>query len=164
MDADNKETIIFFLESWLNEVINNSQVFLQNINEPISFEGNFHKRMMFDEHYILTATVMSVRFSKQLVNHVSKNIKNSLSFFIENTKDAVDVRDMREHSDEYFLGKGRKQGDFFKGSCENIQCDMASSVQNEFGYMLGNLIAMEKIQSECAKLLNSLTDIHNELL
>lgn len=108
MDAENKETTIFFLESWLNEVISNSQVFLQNINEPISFEDNFHKRRMFDEHYILTATVMSVRFSKQLVNHASKNIKHSLSSFIENTKDAVDVRDMREHSDEYFLGKGRK--------------------------------------------------------
>ncbi|WP_203226568.1 hypothetical protein [Psychrobacter sp. P2G3] len=130
MDAENKETTIFFLESWLNEVINNSQVFLQNINEPISFEDNFHKRRMFDEHYILTATVMSVRFSKQLVNHVSKNIKHSLSSFIENTKDAVDVRDMREHSDEYFLEKGRKQGGFFKGSCEDIQCDMSSSVQN----------------------------------
>ena len=113
---------------------------------------------MFDEHYILTATAMSVRFSKQLVNHASKNIKHSLSSFIENTKDAVDVRDMRKHSDEYFLGKGRKQGGFFKGSCENIQCDMSSSVQNEFGYMLGNLIAMEKIQSECAKLLSSLIE------
>ncbi len=158
MDAENKETIIFFLQGWLTEAINSSKDFLSNINinKPFSFEDNFHKRRMFDEHYVLTATVMSVRFSKQLVHHSKKKIKDSLSSFIEATKDAVDVRDMREHSDEYFLGKGRKKDEFFKGSGNGIQCDMSSSIQNEHGYMLGNLIAMEAIQIECINLLESL--------
>jgi hypothetical protein len=157
MDAESRETTMFFLESWLTEAIDGCQNFLQNINKPFSFEDTFHKRIMFDEHYVLTATVMSIRFSKQLVHHASKDIKQTLTTFINATKDAVDVRDMREHSDEYFLGKGRKKDEFFKGSSDNIQCDMSSSIQNECGYMLGNLIAMEKIQSECIKLLSSLT-------
>lgn len=158
MDTEKKETTIYFLKMWLSEVISNSQIFLLNTNKSLTFENTFYKRMMFDEHYILTATVMSVRFSKQLVDHSSKDIKQALVSFIENTKDAVDVRDMREHSDEYFLGRGRKQKEFFKGSDEHIQCDMSSSVQNECGYMLGNLIAMETIKSECNNLLNLLTE------
>jgi hypothetical protein len=60
---------------------------------------------------------------------------------------------MREHSDEYFLGKGRKKDEFFKGSGQGIQCDMSSSIQNQNGYMLGNLIAMETVRDECHTLL-----------
>ena len=63
---------------------------------------------------------------------------------------------MREHSDEYFLEKGRKQDQFFKGSGGGIQCDMSSSIRNEQGYLLGNLIAMESIRDECQKLLQVL--------
>uniref|UniRef100_A6VW85 Uncharacterized protein n=1 Tax=Marinomonas sp. (strain MWYL1) TaxID=400668 RepID=A6VW85_MARMS len=156
MDAESKETTMFFLKSWLAEAIDGSRSFLNNINKPFSFEDRFHKRRMFDEHYVLTATVMSVRFSKQIVHHSPKNVKESLTSFIKATEDAVDVRDMREHSDEYFLGKGRKKDEFFKGSGNGIQCDMSSSIQNENGYMLGNLIAMETIQFQCETLLEVL--------
>ena len=155
MDTRNKEITIFFLKSWLTEAINGCQSFLSNINKPFSLEDSFHKRIMFEEHYVLTATVMSIRFSKQFVHHAPREIKGSLSAFIEATKDAVDVRDMKEHSDEYFIGKGKKKDEFFKGSGNGIQCDMSSSIINEHGYMLGNLISMETIEKECLKLLNS---------
>lgn len=44
------------------------------------------------------------------------------------------VRDMREHSDEYFIGKGKLQDEFVKQD-ENGICDMSSSIRNENGYM-----------------------------
>ena len=156
MEQEKKEITIFFLDSWLNEAITRCDNFLENISKPVSFENTFHKRLMFDEHYVLTATVMSRRYASQLVHHAPKGLKGSIEEFIEKTKDAVDVRDMREHSDEYFLGKGRKQDDFFKGSGNNIQCDMSSSIRDERGYMLGNLIAMEFVHQECTKLLQTL--------
>jgi hypothetical protein len=153
MEAEQKETTKFFLENWLNEAIERCDNFLCNVNKPFSIDDNFHKKRMFEEHYTLTATVMSIRFAKQLVNHAQKGLKEHLESFIIATQDAVDVRDMREHSDEYFLGKGRKKDQFFKGSGGGIQCDMSSSIQNEQGYLLGNLIAMESIRDECQKLL-----------
>ena len=153
MNKENHDTLIFFLECWLNEAISNISSFLESIEQPFSFENNFHRRRMFDEHYILTATVMSVRYSKQVVSHTKKGLKEHIEKFIEKTSDAVDVRDMREHSDEYFIGKGKKKDEFYKGSSQNIQCDMSSSIKNENGYMLGNLISMELILQECQTLL-----------
>lgn len=155
MNAEQRKTTEFFLESWLNEAVNRCNAFLHNVSKP---HNNFYKTRMFEEHYILTATVMSVRFARQLVNHASKDLKNELQQFIEATRDAVDVRDMREHSDEYFLGKGRKKGEFYKGSKKGIQCDMSSSINNERGYMLGNLIAMELIREECQNLLSHIRE------
>lgn len=155
MDNKEIETTVFFLESWLNETIGSCDRFLSKINGPTSFDDEFHKRRMFEEHYVLTATVMSIRFARQLINHENEDFKKHIKEFINSTKNAVDVRDMREHSDEYFIGKGKKHGDFFKGSNQHIRCDMTSSIKNEHGYMLGNLIAMEFIQSECKKLLKS---------
>jgi hypothetical protein len=156
MNQDEKETSIFFLKSWLEEVIYSGTDFLAKINRPFDIHDDWYRRRMFDEHYVLTATVMSIRFSKQVVNHAQRNLKASLEKFIEQTRDAVDVRDMREHSDEYFTGKGRKKDQFLKGSTENIQCDMSSSIQNERGYMLGNIIAMESIVGSCKILLGDL--------
>jgi len=153
MDDDSKETMVFFLQSWLNEAIGRCDDFLDNINKPFSLDSKFTRRRMFEEHYVLTATVMSIRFARQLVNHADKGLKGHLESFIAATKDAVDVRDMREHSEKYFIGKGNKQDQFLKGSSRGIQCDMSSSIQNENGYMLGNLIAMEFIRDECKKLL-----------
>ena len=154
MDAEQKETTEFFLESWLNEAVGRSSSFLDKVNRPFSLHDSFHQTRMFEEHYVLTATVMSVRFARQLVNHAAKDLKCQLQKFIDATKDAVDVRDMREHSDEYFLGKGRKKDEFFKGSGKGIECDMSSSIQNEHGYMLGNLIALELVRDECQSLLS----------
>ncbi|QOP41105.1 hypothetical protein [Sulfurimonas marina] len=153
MKIEQKETAKFFLENWLNEAVERCENFLYNINKPLSIDNSFHKKRMFEEHYTLTATLMSIRFAKQLVNHAQKDFKVQLEAFIHATQDAVDVRDMREHSDEYFLGKGKKKEEFFKGSGRGILCDMSSSIQNEQGYMLGNLIAMESIHNECQKLL-----------
>lgn len=153
MDDDSKETTLFFLQSWLNEAIGRCDDFLNNINKSFSLNSEFIRRRMFEEHYVLTATVMSIRFARQLVNHADKGLKGHLESFIAATKDVVDVRDMREHADEYFIGKGKKPDQFFKGSSRGIQCDMSSSIQNENGYMLGNLIAMEFIRDECKKLL-----------
>lgn len=124
------------------------------MNKPFSLHDSLHKTRMFEEQYVLTATVMSVRFARQLVNHSTKNLKDKLQQFIDATRDAVDVRDMREHSDEYFLGNGRKKDVFFKGSDQGIQCDMSSSIQSQHGYMLGNLIAMEVVQEACQNLLS----------
>jgi len=153
MDDDSKETMVFFLQSWLNETIGRCDDFLDNTNKPFSSDSKFTRRRMFEEHYVLTATVMSIRFARQLVNHADKGLRGHLESFIAATKDAVDVRDMREHSDKYFIGKGNKQDQFLKGSSQAIQCDMSSSIQSENGYMLGNLIAMEFIRDECKKLL-----------
>lgn len=154
MEAEQKETAEYFLESWLNEAVNRCNSFLRNVNKPFSLHDGFHKTRMFEEHYVLTATVMSIRFARQLVNHANKDFKSQLQKFIDATRDAVDVRDMREHSDEYFLGKGRKKEEFFKGSGEGIEIDMSSSIQNEHGYMLGNLIALEVVRDECLSLLS----------
>lgn len=156
MTQDEKKRTISFLKGWLQESISRGTEFLVKANQPFDIHDSWRKKRKFDEHYVLTATVMSVRFSRQLVNHAPKNLKISLEKFIEQTKDAVDVRDMREHSDEYFIGKGRKKDQFFKGSTEQIRCDMSSSVQNEHGYMLGNLIAMELIIGSCEVLLSDL--------
>ena len=109
MDDKQKEITEFFLQSWLNEAVDRSNSFLDNINRPYSQNFSFIKTRMYEEHYVLTATVMSVRFARQLVNHAPKALKEQLQKFIDVTRDAVDVRDMREHSDEYFLGKGRKK-------------------------------------------------------
>ena len=157
METEQKETTKFFLKNWLNEAIERCDSFLYNVNKPFSIDNNFHKKRMFEEHYTLTATVMSIRFAKQLVNHAQKGLKEDLKSFIIATQDAVDVRDMREHSDEYFLGKGRKKDQFFKGSGGGIQCDMSSSIHNERGYLFGNLIAMESIRDECKKLLQQIS-------
>jgi len=154
MDDKQKEITEFFLQSWLNEAVDRSNSFLDNINRPYSQNFSFIKTRMYEEHYVLTATVMSVRFARQLVNHAPKALKEQLQKFIDVTRDAVDVRDMREHSDEYFLGKGRKKDEFFKGSVESIKCDMSSSIQTEDGYMLGNLIALELVRDECQSLLS----------
>lgn len=154
MDAEQRETAEFFLESWLNEAVERCDVFLHNVNTPLSVHDSFHRTRMFEEHYVLTATVMSVRFARQLVNHARKGFKEKLQRFIDATRDAVDVRDMREHSDEYFLGRGQKKEQFFKGSSQGVQCDMSSSIKNEHGYMLGNLIAMESVREECHELLS----------
>lgn len=158
MDAEQKDITRFFLDSWLDEAVHRCDSFLNSVNKPFSFEDNFHRRRMFEEHYALTATVMGVRFAKQLVHHAPRQLKERLESFIGATQDAVDVRDMREHSDEYFLGKGRKKGEFFKGSGQGIQCDMSSSIQNQNGYMLGNLIAMETVRRECHALLQYLRE------
>jgi hypothetical protein len=158
METEQKGITKFILENWLNEVVERCDYFLSEINKGFSIDNNFNKKRMFDEHYTLTATVMSIRFAKQLVNHVQKDLKEQLESFINATQDAVDVRDMREHSDEYFLGKGRKKDQFFKGSGDGIKCDMSSSIKNEHGYMLGNLIAMESIRDECQKLLQNVRE------
>ena len=156
MEDDTKSTVTFFLNSWLEEATSSCDTFLENINKPFSFDDPFHKRRMFEEHYVLTATVMSIRFAKQLVNHAKKPLKDQLEAFIEETQLAVDVRDMREHSDEYFTGKGRKKASFYQGSENGLEIDMSSSIQNEHGYMLGNVISMEEISKKCSELLQAL--------
>lgn len=156
MNTEQKETTAFFLQNWLNEAVCRCNAFLHNVNKPFSLHNSFDQTRMFEEHYVLTATVMSVRFARQLVNHATKDLRDKLQKFIDATRDAVDVRNMREHSDEYFLGKGRKKDEFFKGSGQGIECDMSSSIQNEHGYMLGNLIAMELVRDECQNLLSCL--------
>jgi hypothetical protein len=65
---------------------------------------------------------------------------------------------MREHSDEYFTGQGKKQNAFFKGSSDGICCDMSSTIIRDQGYMLGNLISIEQIKDECLILLNNLKE------
>ena len=147
------ETTKFFLISWLSAAERQCEGFLRNVGKIPFVNNDFHTRRMFDEHYVLTATVMAVRFAKQLVHHAPVELVNQLNAFISATKDAVDIRDMREHSDECFMKKWRKQEQFLRGSDSMIWCDMSSSIQDHRGYMLGNLIAMESIQAECKKLL-----------
>ena len=152
IEAQKQETVLFFLESWLGEAVNRSAKLLESF-DSFSVESNYASRRMFDEHYLLTATVMSVRFAGQVVHHAKKNFREQLREFLDATADAVKVRDMREHSDDYFLGKGRKQGELVRSTDHDGICDMSSTIVSDSGYMLGNLISVETIRKECEKAL-----------
>lgn len=53
------------------------------------------------------------------------------------------VRDAREHSDEYFLGKGRYQNEFVN-RWGPVACDLSSSLIDE-EYMLGGIASVERL-------------------
>ena len=89
------ERIMFFLESWLGETIYSCNKFLENKKNPM--KNDWLRRFTFDEHYILTATVMSRRFAKSIVRSTSgelrKQIKHSLRQHgqMDESRDGIDL-------------------------------------------------------------------------
>lgn len=100
---------------------------------------------MFFEHYFLTSTVTSIRFAKQLKRLSEESDIPGLEKFINSTSKAIDVHNMREHSDQYFTGTGRKQVEFHKGSTDNVRCDMSSTIVSNDGHKLGSHVSIESI-------------------
>lgn len=153
MDSTQLNTFRFFLEAWLEETGIRCTEVLEKYTS-IGSAGDLKGRA-FDEHYALTAATMSRRFATKLHPHASKAIKPAIEAFLQNTKLVETVRDMREHSDAYFTGKGRNQDEFL--TCDELALgDMSSTIARDEGYMLGNVFAVECITGESANLLKEL--------
>jgi hypothetical protein len=162
MEKEKITTAMFFLRIWLEETNFRCNELLKYASIDYSKAHGGSQRRLFEEHYLLTATVMSIRFARQIVHSMKKNFKVSLEHYIAETEKAKIVRDMREHSDEYFVGKGNKPEFFKMGSSDGIEIDMTSSLVTLEAYMLGNYVSVQEIQFECNSLLKSLNSLQEE--
>ncbi len=164
MEPKDYNTCLFFAKIWLEESIHQSEVLLELFGKfrgaarPTTdeFEESqaYVARRSFVEHYILTSTVMARRFLERLVHHAKQPEKQEVNKYLEATEIAEKIRDMREHSDAYFLGKGQNQQEFQRSSDE-MTWDLSCSFVKEDGYYLGNEITIQEIAKQAHKILNN---------
>lgn len=143
MTDKDRQTLMFFLGRWLQQ----AEVMMSRV--IVGRED--WSQAIYTEHYALTSLVMARRFASGLAPQSKKTLKDMLTTFLEETKLGEDVRDMREHSDHYFVGKGRKQ-DSFVNVDQYIHCDMSSTIVDDRGHMFGGIVAAESLLSSVQKL------------
>lgn len=148
MNTCDFNTCLFLGRIWLEEASCRLTALL-HLRDKLLADGppapDLLRSRPFLEHYALTATVMVRRFVRRIEAHVSKRDRLTLRRFLEATEVAERVRDAREHSDEYFLGKGRHQ-DAFVTRLGPIACDLSSALIDE-EYVLGGIASVERLLS-----------------
>ncbi|WP_409313693.1 hypothetical protein [Pseudomonas putida] len=113
-------------------------------------------RTALDEHFFLTSITMLNRTCSYLAKKSPNQmeVKAAKEFFALSA-DAIDVRNKREHLDEYIDGKDKKQSQFTV-SDEYSTVDLTATVVDENGYHLGNKATVEELILACDTLLRTI--------
>ncbi|WP_019471793.1 MULTISPECIES: hypothetical protein [Pseudomonas] len=146
----NYESTKFQAVNWANEAIRIG-------NELIGgSESTPRMRSVLDEHFFLTSITMLNRICK----YISENspdqdeVKAAVDFFDKST-DARDVRNKREHFDEYIDGNHKRQAEFVVEK-NGVSADLTSAYVDEHGYHLGNKATIQVLIKSCEDLLTTI--------
>lgn len=146
IDNEDHENLQHQAIAWADEAIRIGGVLVKG-PRPFPLE-----RRVLDEHFFLTSITMLSRLCK----YFSKNSPNAdeakaAGEFYSSSKEAINVRNKREHFDEYIDGNHKRQKEFVvtKGC---IRADMTSSQVDESGYHLGHDACVQDLVSACIEL------------
>lgn len=135
---------------WADETIRIGEVL-------VSRTPNVHlQRRVLDEHFFLTSVTMLHRICKYLSKNspISEEAKAAATFSVA-SKEAIDVRNKREHFDEYIDGNHKWQ-DQFTVTRGSIRADLTSSQIDSRGYHLGHDACVQDLVSACRELKKSI--------
>lgn len=110
------------------------------------------QRSVLDEHFFLTSITMLSRICKYFSqNSPVPDEAKAAERFYSSSKEAINVRNKREHFDEYIDGTHKRQKEFVNTrGC--ITADMTSSQVDESGYHLGHDACVQDLVSACLEL------------
>lgn len=128
--------------NWANESIRLGGSLLSN-NES-------RARTSLDEHFFLTSATMLNKCCNYIADNSSDagEIKAAKAF-IDVSEDARDVRNKREHFDEYIDGNHKTRQSQFTTERGNTIADSTSTIVDDSGYHLGNKATVETIVAAC---------------
>lgn len=86
-----------------------------------------------------------------VLKKLSPKAAQSVDHFVQAVEPAKHVRDIREHDEEYFLGKGRRRDQLVHVSLWG-HADATSTVVNERGILLGGRACVEEMVEEATVL------------
>lgn len=112
-------------------------------------------RSSLDEHFFLTSATMLNKSCNYIRDNSTDTSETSAAkAFIEITADARDIRNKREHFENYIDGNSKKQSEFtaVRGG---TMADSTSTIVDEHGYHLGNRATVQTIIAACEDFLKS---------
>lgn len=112
-------------------------------------------RSSLDEHFFLTSAAMLNKCCNYIRDNSTDTSEASAAMaFIVITADARDVRNKREHFEEYIDGKSKRQSEFTTVRGQTM-ADSTSTIVDEYGYHLGNKATVETIVAACVDFLKA---------
>lgn len=119
-------------------------------------EATPRARSVLDEHFFLTSITMLNRICKYISeNSPDQNEVKAAGDFFDQSKDARDVRNKREHFDEYIDGNHKRQSEFVVEK-NGASVDLTSTYIDEHGYHLGNKATIQVLIKSCEDLLRTI--------
>lgn len=132
--------------NWAEEAI--------KIGSSLTADRMDRKQTSIDEHFFLTSATMLNRSCSYIhSNSTNANEISAAKAFIDISADAREVRNKREHFDEYVDGTSKRQSEFstVRGG---TMADSTSTIIDETGYHLGNKATVETIVAGCKDFLS----------
>lgn len=137
----------FLTVKWANEAIQIGSKLLEEITPQRM------SRRLIEEHFFLTSITMLNRMCRYISKNTNdRNEKIAADRFVKSSNPAKDVRNKREHFDDYIDGNHPRQKEFTsqRGS---ISADLTSTIVDKNGYHLGNKATVQELIAECRNLL-----------
>ena len=137
----------FLAVKWANEAINIGSSLINEVTpERMS-------RRVLEEHFFLTSITMANRMCRYISQNTDNEIERTASLrFVESSNAAKDVRNKREHFDDYIDGDHPRQKEFTRRR-GSVSADLTSTIVDRDGYHLGNKATVQVLISECNSLL-----------
>jgi len=133
---------------WADETIRIGEIL-------VTGPSNVHvQRRVLDEHFFLTSVTMLHRICKYLSkNSPISEVARAAAAFVVASKEAIEVRNKREHFDEYIDGNHKWQDQFTitKGP---VRADLTSTQIDSRGYHLGHDACVQDLVAACIELKN----------
>ena len=123
--------------------------------------------LSMEEHFFIIALGKSIDFLKKLDGFQDevKDIINRIDEVV-GINNIVDLRNMREHDDEYIKGNGNKQANFFQESKDGNSIGDATStcIRGEKEHWLGEKVEVIEVVRLYKELLPRITDITDKIM
>lgn len=123
--------------------------------------------LSMEEHFFIIALEKSIKFLEKLAGfqYEVKDIINRIDEIVG--RDNIrDLRNMREHDDEYIEGRGRNQANFFQESKDgnNIGDATSTCIRGEKEHWLGEKVEVIEVVRLYKALLPRITDITDKIM
>lgn len=132
MDKDKNNQFFYITKAydWSNAVIIQGNRVCRHVDMPLNgdnFDDDRCKRMM-EEHFFVIALGKSIDYLNYIKerSQISKELLDELYEKVGKTE-ITELRNMREHDDEYIRGDGHKQQNFITVSKDNFFASDATS-------------------------------------
>lgn len=160
-DSKQEEKLYFVMQAlnWTKSVIHQGGRILKNdlyektVIDCLHDSPNFFDKLpdryinSMDEHFFIIALYKSITYLRKVkkikvlkndVKEILKKIDSEIGI-----EDITNIRHMKEHDDEYILGKGNRQDSFITES-DDFVADATSTIINQGSHLIGGKINVEK--------------------
>jgi len=107
-----------------------------------------------EEHFFVIALGKAMDWLSELKSH-DPSLQQPIEDFFRRIPTARDVRNMHEHDNEYFRGKGRKQSSFHQNvrGRPNISADATATIILGSDYLIGGRLNVKEAMTAAEEIL-----------